>query len=90
MATVIAAYEPRDLSSTTSYKVIAEPLETSSLRSTTIPMPKTCPLMCSASFTLICSVTSWPMVFFVWDVTPAKKKSRWLSAVSGTDFAPHM
>ena len=90
LAPAIATYEPRDPSSTVLYKVIAEHFETFLASLDDDPMPKACPLMCSANFTTICRVAFSHMAFSAWDVTPASKRSYWPSAVSGGGFAPHV
>jgi hypothetical protein len=53
----------------------------------TILMPKACRRTWNVSFTIICNVASWRTAFYVWDVTPARKRSCWPLAVSEGPFA---
>lgn len=88
MAPDVVTYASRDPSHTVLYQVIADHLETFLASLAADPEANGLLLMCSANFTTTCSVASWPMGFFAWDVTPARKRFYWRLAASGAAFAP--
>ena len=59
------------------YKVIAEHLETFLASLDDDPDATGLPDYVQREFYVTSNVASWPMGFYVWDVSPARKKSCW-------------